>query len=345
MNELKEPTPIFSFDSSIIGERIEDWLRRGYFPGASLLIGRGEQILCEKHWGNYHAETVEFIASAGKWLAAATILAVVEEGRLTLEDSARQWLPDLSDAKGDATLRQMLAHTSGYPANPPPGAKADVCQTLQESVARLAPWPLESAPGTRWNYGGLALQVAGRMAEIATGDDWETLFQTRIARPLGMTHTRFTPVDKGVGHGPMLGGGARSTLRDYARFLSMISGGGVWQSRRVLSQVSIQTMEADNVKEASIPFDNFISATRSHVHRGIYGLGVWRELEDENGRAVLLSSPSWAGTYPWIDRRNDLYGVFLAHVAPNVALDEFNPMFACAKLPVLSAQSLKIKAK
>jgi CubicO group peptidase (beta-lactamase class C family) len=64
------------------------------------------------------------------------------------------------------------------------------------------------------------MQVAGRIAELVTDKDWETLFQEKLAIPLKMTSTHFIPVDPG--HTPMIAGGARSTLHDYANFLSMI---------------------------------------------------------------------------------------------------------------------------
>ncbi len=94
-------------------------------------------------------------------------------------------------------------------------------------------------------------------------------------------------------------------------------------------------MQADNVGAAIVPPANFVSAARDRHHHGIYGLGLWREMEDMAGQAVLISSPSWAGTYPWIDKRNEIYGIFLAHVAQGVTGDRFNPMLASAELPIL----------
>jgi CubicO group peptidase (beta-lactamase class C family) len=317
-------------------ERIQQWIDLEYFQGASLLLARGSQNLCEKYWGNYRHETVEYIASAGKWLSAAAIMAVVDEGGLSLDDTAAKYLPNFTDGKCAATLRQMLAHTSGYPAYPPASSPADTYQTLEESVFHLAPLPPESAPGQHWKYGGLAMQAAGRMAEIVTGEDWETIFQKRIASPLQMTGTAFTPVDKGVGHGPMLGGGARSTLGDYANFLNMMSNCGVFQGARVLSKEAVQALQAYNVGNAIVPTDNFVSAVRGHKHHGIYGLGLWREIVDNSGHAVLISSPGWAGTYPWIDTRHDLYGIFLAHATPKASADRFNAMTACSELPILA---------
>jgi len=191
-------------------------------------------------------------------------------------------------------------------------------------------------------YGGLAMQVAGRMAEVASGEGFESLFQHAIAIPLGMTATHFTPVDGGFGHSPMLAGGARSTLADYSRFLAMILADGVIDGRRVLSLAALHAMLADQVGTAAIPADNFVATVRGAGHHGIYGLGVWRELEDEHGQALVVSSPSWAGAYPWIDRRHRLSAMFLAHVQGPVVghFDLFNPMTASADLPVLIDRAL-----
>jgi CubicO group peptidase (beta-lactamase class C family) len=322
--------------------RIQGWLDRGYYTGASLIVVQDGRTLVELRCGNHAETTVEYLASAGKWLAAATIMALVDQGKLSLDDPASRWLGGFDAVKGGATLRQMLAHTSGYPAYQPSGQPRDDYQTLAESVAHLAPLPPDSAPGTHWNYGGLAMQAAGRMAELASGEDWETLFQRTIARPLGMTDTHFTPVDGGLGHSPMLGGGARGSLRDYLRFLAMLAAGGVApDGRRVLSAAAIAHLQADQVGAAELPPGRFPGTASRPAHHGIYGLGEWRELVDADGRALLVSSPSWAGTYPWLDHRHRLYACLLAHVrGESAGRDHFNPMSASAELPDLVAEAV-----
>jgi CubicO group peptidase (beta-lactamase class C family) len=64
------------------------------------------------------------------------------------------------------------------------------------------------------------------LAELATGEGFDQVFERLLARPLGLKHTRFTPVDAGPGHSPVLAGGARSTVRYYARFLAMLAESG-----------------------------------------------------------------------------------------------------------------------
>jgi CubicO group peptidase (beta-lactamase class C family) len=322
-------------------ERIRSWVDGGHYRGASIIVVQRGRTLLLRRFGDHHPASVEFIASAGKWLAAAAIMALVDAGRLRLDDTAGRWLPELRGDLGRATLRQLLAHTSGYPPYQPDGAHRDDYQTLTESVAHIAPLASLTPPGTRWNYGGLGMQVAGRMAEVATGETWEALFQRTIATPLGMGDTSFTPVDQGRGHSPMLGGGARSSLRDYARFLAMLADRGLSDGRRVLSPQAVAELQADQIGLAELPAEHFIATVRGATHRGIYGLGAWRELVGGDGTALLVSSPSWAGTYPWLDHRLQLHGFFLAHVADGGAgRGRFDPMRASAELPALIATAV-----
>jgi len=324
--------------------QIQAWVNKGYYHGAGLIVCNRDGILHEKEFGDYRPDTVAYIASSGKWLAAATIAAVVDEGKLSWDDPASKWVPELKhDPKGAATLRQLLSHTSGYPPYQPEGNPVDAYQTLQESVQHLAPLPALHPPGAEFEYGGLAMQVAGRMAELATGKDWETLFQEKIARPCAMKNTHFTPVDtKQGGHAPMLGGGARSTLHDYEHFLSMIVHDGVYDGKRVLSQKAIREMQADQVRQAHVePGKEFVERARGAKHHGIYGLGEWREELDSKGDAVLISSPSWAGAYPWIDKVHGVYGFFLTHVEVNATKkDHFSSFYGSPVIPMLVRQAL-----
>jgi CubicO group peptidase (beta-lactamase class C family) len=334
-----------TYDFSIIKTRLTYWINKGYYPGASILITQNNQVIYEDYFGNYKPETVVYIASAGKWLAAATVAAVVEEGQLSWDDKVVQWLPKFTDIKGQATLRQLFSHTSGYPDYQPKGNDRDDYQTLEESVKHIVPLPAETIPGTQFHYGGLAMQVAGRMAELATGKDFETIFQEKIAQPLGMKNTYFTPVDLGGGHSPMLGGGARSTLHDYAHFLEMIANDGMYKGRAVLKKTSVQEMQADQVKNALVRKGEYVENARGLTHKNIYGLGEWREGLNDKNEAVLISSPSWAGAYPWIDKENKVFGFLLTHVIPEVANKDKFSSFLSSPVMAIMTREIILKTK
>ncbi|HTN19743.1 MAG TPA: alpha/beta fold hydrolase [Pelobium sp.] len=330
------------YDFYPVNRKIQGWVGSGYYNGASLMVAKNNQIIFEKYYGNYRPETITYIASAGKWLAAATIAALVDEGKLSWNDKVIKWLPEFTDEKGEATLRQLLSHTSGYPDYQPKGERPDNYQTLKESVAHIVSLPADTLPGTKFKYGGLSMQVAGRMAELATGKNWEQIFQEKIAIPLLMKYTHFTPVDETPGHNPMLAGGARTSLQDYMNFLQMIANDGVFNGSRILSKQAIDEMQANQIGNALVNSGEFVENVRASLRKDIYGLGEWREEADKKGNAVLISSPSWAGAYPWIDKTTNTYGFFLARVAQ--MKNGFNPFLASPVLPLLVRDVYK-KAK
>lgn len=321
------------YDFTFLQQNIKDWVDSGYYNGASIIIVKDDQKICEKYFGNYTPSTVEYIASAGKWIAVATIAAVVDEGKLNWDDKANKWLPELTGSKGEATLKQLLSHTAGYPDYQPENKPVDIYQTLKESVAHIVALPADTLAGTKFKYGGLAMQVAGRMAELATGKDWETIFQEKIGLALGMASTHFTPVDSSGGHAPLLGGGARTSLGDYSNFLSMLMQEGLYKGKRILSRASIHEMQADQVANAIVHPGEFVEKVRANQRKDIYGLGEWREEVNGQGEATLISSPSWAGAYPWIDKANNLFGFFLTHIS-NFKRG-FNSFYASPVLPLL----------
>jgi CubicO group peptidase (beta-lactamase class C family) len=327
-------------DFTPVASKIQEWIDKGYYPGCSIIVYKDNRVAYEHYFGDFKPDTVVYIASSGKWLAAATITAVVDAGKLSWNDPVSKWIPQIKGTMGKATLRQLLSHTSGYQTYQPSGRHSDDYQTLKEAVDNIIPLTPEEKPGARFHYGGLGFQVAGRMAELASGQDWESLFQAKIAQPCKMANTHFTPVDPGMGHNPMLGGGARSTLQDYANFLSMINANGVFEGRRVLSAKAIREMEADQVRGAKVQAGNeLVEKVRGTTYNGIYGLGEWREQIDSKGDALLISSPSWAGAYPWIDKTHHVYGFFLAHVdTSKTGPDHFNAFFESPVLPILVRQ-------
>jgi CubicO group peptidase (beta-lactamase class C family) len=330
----------YNFDH--LHHTIQCWVDSSYYNGASIIVVKNNGVIYKNYFGNYTPETVVLIASAGKWLAAATIAAVVDEGKLHWKDPVKKYLPEITDAKGDATLAQLLSHTAGYPDYQPAGAPTDIYQTLEASVAHIVNLPADTLPGTKFRYGGLAMQVAGRMAELATGKDWETLFQEKIAHPLGMRATHFTPVDSAGGHAPMLGGGACTTLQDYTNFLNMISNNGLFNGKQILSVKAIRGMQSDHVLKAKVNAGEFVEKARSSKQKDIYGLGEWREEVNAKGEATLISSPGWAGAYPWIDKQNNVYGFFLTHIVN--FKPGFNSFYASPVLPLL-VRDILLKAK
>lgn len=325
--------PANKCDFSYLDRRITAWVDSGYYQGAAIIVGQGNKEIYKRYYGNYHPQATVFVASAGKWVGAAVIAAVVDRGYLSWDDKVKKWLPQFTDIKGEATLRQLLSHTSGYPSYQPKGYHTDNYQTLKESVDSIVNLPADTVPGAVFSYGGLAMQVAGRMAEVATGKDFESLFQQYIAQPLNMSSMHFTPVDNGGGHSPMIGGGLRTNLQDFGNFLNMILNNGVYNNVRILSVKSIQEMQANQTAGVTMKSPEFPQLVRGSITNGGYGLGEWREEMNEKGKPTIISSPGWAGAYPWVDKKYNTYGFILTHI--DKAKDGFSSFMASPVLPYM----------
>jgi len=266
--------------------------------GAALILRLKGRTVCEVYAGSFGPQTMMPIVSAAKWLSAATILALVDEGKLRLDDSVSHWLPYFKGNKKGITLRQLLSHTSGLPDYLPcmfqPQLQLDDCARQIGEKTSLA-----AEPGKEFAYGGAGYTVAGRVAEVAAGLPWAQIFAGRLAQPLGLSHTGY-----GTMPNPMLSEGqVYSSATDYVGFLQMVLDNGMYGGRRVLSPEMIEEMTRDQtvgVKERVSPAGD-----------KTYGLGCWRDVVDSTtGRALLLTSPGAGGFVPWVNRTRGMVGVF-----------------------------------
>src|ERR1700722_9037757 len=148
--------------------------------------------------------TIFRLASVTKPLVSATALAMVEQGLLSLEDSAATYLPYFTPKTDDGaaavvTIRHLLTHTSGlgygYSADPL------ICTGLQatdfdfeQNFSRVAKFPLSFAPGERWQY-SISTDVLGAVVAKVAGATLEEAAAKYVTGPLGMKVTAFHVVD------------------------------------------------------------------------------------------------------------------------------------------------------
>lgn len=280
-------------------------------PGATLLVYRDGRLLYRADAGEIETDAQLPVASASKWMTAVLLLMLVDDGLLALDEPIGRRLPEYTGAAGEITLRQLLSYTAGQGGLPDLiDVRLSPDLSLREAARRIADEPLRDPPGTVFRYGGPSFQVAGALAEQVTGTAWAELFEQRIARPLGLTHTSWGALTRdGVRSGvsnPNLQAGVTTTAEDYGRFLTLIAGDGVVNGRRLLSSESVSVLATAST--LGIP----MAYTPPGV-RGVpiqYALGSWCEIHDASGRCSTVSSPGAYGAYPWIDRDTGVYGIF-----------------------------------
>jgi serine-type D-Ala-D-Ala carboxypeptidase/endopeptidase len=276
--------------------------------GCALLLIKDGKIVYKKAFGNYRIDKAIPIASATKWLSAAVVMTLVDEGKLSLDDKISKFIPSFTDKKANITIRQLLSHTSGLP--PEAACRNNKRTTLEKCVNQIARLPLRAEHGTEFYYGGVSMHVVGRVAEIVSGKSWEDLFQEKIAIPLGMKKTNYYAYGKTAN--PRPAGDAQSSLEDYGIFFLMILNKGVFNGKRILSAEAIEEMQKDQT--AGVPIAYTIYGKHGGLNPALpharYGLGQWRESVDkQTGELLEVSSQGALGFSPWIDLKRNLAGV------------------------------------
>jgi CubicO group peptidase (beta-lactamase class C family) len=272
-------------------------------PGGVLLVTRGDKVVHRFAVGRMGERTVFPIASASKWLTSATLMTFVDEGRVQLDDPVSEYLPAFDGAKAGITVRELLSHRTGLPSAT---CEGDPSSTLARCVRSIAAGSDPAVPpGTEFHYSGVGFVIAGRLIEHLSGTSFEQAFEARIARPLGMTHTRFDGMARPHTRNPAPAASARSNVRDYTQFLRMLAHDGAVDGHVVLQPASVAEIERDQVAGIDTSDDGAVQITRIPT----YGLGVWRDVVGPDDAIEVVSGSGALGFYPWIDRVHGTYGI------------------------------------
>jgi CubicO group peptidase (beta-lactamase class C family) len=170
-------------------------LRATEVPSASIAIVADGKLDYAKAYGDQRldgsAATTAArypIASISKQFTAAAILLLVEDGKMSLDDKVAKYLPTLTGAD-DITVRELLAHTSGYRDYWPQDFQFEAMTKPTTPEAILDLWakaPLDYPPGTKWQYSNTGYVVAGRIFEKVAKEPLQSFEQRRLFKPLGM---------------------------------------------------------------------------------------------------------------------------------------------------------------
>ena len=276
--------------------------------GIALVVVKDGKIIESAGYAKFGPGTVVDIGSASRWLAAAAMMTLVDQGTLALGDPVANYLPEFTGEKASITIRQLWSHDSGLPATD--ASIDDRKLTLEECVRRIAAGPLPSLPGTAVSDGSVSIQVGARVCEVISGMTWQEFFRVHIAEPLGMASTTFNLM--GFNRNPNVAGGARSTAEDYSRFLTMLLQGGVWSGKHILSEQAVAQIEQDQAPASTIVATPYTTVTTllPSTSAARPGLGMWREEADRGtGTLLIASCPGTYGFTPWIDHKLNLAGV------------------------------------
>jgi CubicO group peptidase (beta-lactamase class C family) len=256
------------------------------------------------------ADTVFRIASMTKSFTAMAILRLRDEGKLSLDDPAERFVPELKSLKyptSDSpriTIRHLLTHSEGFPEDNPWGD-----QQLGESEEEFSRMmrggiPFANAPGVAYEYSNYGFAILGRIVSRVSGTPYDEYVSRAILQPLGMTSTTLHPSkvpanrlalgyrwederwkeEPPLPHGAFGAmGGMLTSIRDLSRYVSLFL--DAWPPRDrpetgPLARASLREMQQPWRPSATrVVLDKSASASRLTSSSYGYGLSVTQTCE------------------------------------------------------------------
>jgi len=340
------------------------WIADSAFPSAQLLVAKDGKIVFDKAFGTYDysplSQTIDLntmfdMASLTK-VCATTFAAMklYDEGKLDTEAPVVKYVPEFGqNGKDKITVRNLLLHDSGLPPDPPKYLwfTSVIPQAQLDSLLRHPRWfveadsfgsnfdaaheamwdslyatPLQYPTGKKYIYSDINFLILGKIVEKVSGMPLDKYVEENFYRPLGMTHTMFTPpeslarksapteYDSAIGgciqgivqdeNARSLGGvaghaGLFSTAGDIAVYLQLLLNHGVYGGRRFLkdSTVALWTRRQSGLSTRALGWDTkspkgeYSSAgnyfsPNSFGHTGFTGTSVW--IDPERNLFVIL---------------------------------------------------------
>ncbi len=270
---------------------ILDVMRQKRIPGLTIAVVEEEETIFSKGYGFRSIgrgtpatpNTIFGIGSITKSFTALSLMKLVEEGKVRLDDSVSNYIPLNLKCKGkEVTIHHLLTHTSGIPSltyaealfegfmgmgkNWLPITRAEDVLNLAEEVCE---WAVEE-PGRKFFYLNTGYVLLGEVVRSVSGMSFEEFVRKEVLNPLGMSNTSFYTasltsnpmladgyvmiqgelIRKSFPEGIGADGGLFSTVEDLTKYLRMfLNGGG-----DLVSEKSVKAMETSY---AEVPWHLF----------------------------------------------------------------------------------------
>jgi CubicO group peptidase (beta-lactamase class C family) len=317
----------------VIDRVVTRGITAGGYPGAAVIVGRDGAAVMEQGFGHLDwsrssarvspTQTIYDLASLTKVIGTTTaIMVLYDQGRIKLDDRVVQYLPEFTGGDKDSvTIRQLLEHRSGLPADRDLWRLA---HTPEEARQIVLTTPLDAKPGARYVYSDLGAITLGFIVEKVSGEGLDKFLHDWVFEPLGMTSTFFLPADSlkpriapteitsargyplrgevNDENAYALGGvaghaGLFSTAADLSVFAEMMLNGGEYNGIRIVSDSTVK-----------------LFTTRA---AGSRALG-WAMADGQWGSGRFLSDDAYGhvgytGTSLWIDPDRHMFVLMLTN--------------------------------
>jgi CubicO group peptidase (beta-lactamase class C family) len=290
--------PVFGEAPASPAAALQPFVDKHELAGAVALVADKDKLLSVQAVGfadiagkkAMKPDALFWIASQSKAMTATAVMMLVDEGKIALDDPVEKHLPEfrgqmvvaekdnehmlLRKPRHPITIREVLSHTSGLPFKSAIEEPTLDGLPLAAAVRSYAMTPLQTEPGTHYQYSNAGINTAARILEVVSGMKYEDFMQRRLFDPLGMKDTTFWPTEAQgqriaksyrpddaksnpietridqliyplsdrTHRFPMPAGGLFSTAQDTALFCRMLLNGGELNGRRYLSEAAFREL-------------------------------------------------------------------------------------------------------
>ncbi|MEM1037415.1 MAG: serine hydrolase [Pseudomonadota bacterium] len=187
------PDPRFADIRNLVEAHVD----AGLFEGV-ILVAEGDTVIfheaygfADRTWGIPNQRDTRFhIGSIGKQMTGAIVMQLIEEGKLSLDMTISDILPEYPVVHGDkVTLNVLLNHTSGIPnytSMPEYRSRASNAATRKDVLALFKDKPLEFEPGTNFSYNNSGFFLLSVMIEEIEGQPYGQVLQRRLFDALSL---------------------------------------------------------------------------------------------------------------------------------------------------------------
>jgi CubicO group peptidase (beta-lactamase class C family) len=293
--EWQEATPESQGVDSAKLKAAVDYMDSHFGPDGAkeLVIVRNGYLI----WQGPNADAFHPVWSCTKTFTSAVLGLLVDDGKCTLDARAIDYVPGLAEADPMYThveLRHLASMTGGYH-----GQVKDVGpdRPWGEPMAYLNPQPALFEAGTTVQYNDHDVFLLGKILTLITREPLSSVFERRIARPIGMTKWTWgvsgrvegidlnNPPGNPGGRGA---GGVQTTAREMARFGLLFLNRGNWNGTRLLSASFVEKATTNRVPTSY--------GYRNLDLRGRFGFYWWTNGIMVNGQRPWPSAPARAYT-------------------------------------------------
>lgn len=275
------------------------------------------------------ADSVFRIASMTKSFTAMAILKLRDEGKLSLEDRAEKYVPELAGLvypTSDApriTVRHLLSHAEGFPEDNPWGDQQLAVTDDQFSAMMRGGIPFANPPGVAYEYSNYGFAILGRIVSRVSGMPYDRYVGTHILTPLGMASTTLQPKavapdrlargyrweDEQWKEEPQLPdgafgamGGMLTSIRDLSRYVAALM--GAWPPRDGAETAPISRASMREMQQVARPRPTVVGrdAAGIRLSAGGYGYGLGITQTCEYGISVAHSGglPGFGSLMRWL---------------------------------------------